>query len=360
MTDLSLIGGERFDQIPPELVERVGHAFNTDGFIYATNHGLSTEAVKRQFSIGQYAFHGVTEQRQQEFAGDIVQTGSFEGYKRPGHWKIAGVGDQISQLNLVSRTFEQEGRTLPPELQALWPEMEWFGRYVHGVIARKIFNLLSLALKLPVETLWNLHKDALTSKGSELFRYASYRPPPKEDDEALGNVRLAGHADFNSISILFSQPITSLEVLMPDNRWRMARHIENALVVNLGDTMYFLSGGYLKQTIHRVIAPPEDQAQYERLGVFYFSFPENNVVMEPVSGSEVAQDHYRMHHPQGFWEGAQPPTAGEWQALRVSRFGQTGSKERKDGHAESSKVSRGDEEINLWAQEAGTSMPIAT
>lgn len=350
--DLGLIQGKEFEEIPLSLVERVGKAFNEDGFVYAINHGLSAEAVRRQFSIGQYAFHGVSEQQQEAFAGDIVRTGSFEGYKRPGHWKIAGIGDQIRQLNLVSRTFSSQGKTLPPELQALYPEMEQFARYVHDVIAHKVFNLLSLALKLPADTLWKLHKDALEDgKGNELFRYASYRAPPKEDDQALSNVRLAGHSDFNSISILFSQPITSLEVLMPDGQWKLARHVDNGLVINLGDTMYFLSGGYLKQTIHRVIAPPEDQAQYERLGVFYFSFPENDVVLEPIAASTVAQENYHQHHPNGFWGGAKTPTASEWQALRVSRFGQVGSQSRQDGHIEGNKVFKGNEEINLWAHQ---------
>ena len=34
--------------------------------------------------------------------------------------------------------------------------------------------------------------------------------------------------------------------------------------------MEFLSGGYYKATIHRVVQPPVDQRGYERLGVFYF------------------------------------------------------------------------------------------
>mgnify|MGYP003723520249 CR=1 FL=1 len=33
---------------------------------------------------------------------------------------------------------------------------------------------------------------------------------------------------------------------MPSNEWKFARHIDNALVINLGDAMHFLSGGFFK------------------------------------------------------------------------------------------------------------------
>lgn len=51
-------------------------------------------------------------------------------------------------------------------------------------------------LKLPADTLWNLSKDP-ESKGLDLLRYAMYHTPSKDDDKALGGVRLQGHTDFN-------------------------------------------------------------------------------------------------------------------------------------------------------------------
>ena len=51
--------------------------------------------------------------------------------------------------------------------------------------------------------------------------------------------------------------------------------------------MEFLSGGYYKATIHRVILPPVDQRGYTRLGVIYFAFPDADVKLMPVSGSPV-------------------------------------------------------------------------
>ena len=166
---------------------------------------------------------------------------------------------------------------------------------------------------------------------------------------------------FRSVSILWSQPITSLEVLMPDNQWRLVKHRPNALVLNAGDALHFLSGSFIKPTIHRVVAPPADQAHYTRLGIFYFArelllrldlknrlenrlylplitFPvfNDDVPLQPLLESPVVREAYKG---KNFWKwqeetGEKVPTAGEWERLRVRAYGQGGTKKRDDGHEE--------------------------
>ena len=33
----------------------------------------------------------------------------------------------------------------------------------------------------------------------------------------------------------------------------------DGLIVNIGDAMEFITGGYFKSSIHRVVGPPDDQ-----------------------------------------------------------------------------------------------------
>lgn len=339
--DLSTITGDDYTCVPESVVASVGEAFSRDGFIYAENHGLSWDQVLRQFAIGQYAFNGVSEQDKAKYKADILGTGSFVGYKEQGHWKLNGVKDRIEQLNFGSQSFSPEKRDklFPPALHELLPEIEEFARFNHSVILRKILSVLSRVLKLPADYLWNLSKEP-EKRGLDLLRYAMYHTPDQADDDKLGGVRLQGHTDFNSVSILWSQPITSLEVLMPDNQWRLVKHRDNALVINLGDAMHFISGGYLKQTIHRVVAPPADQAHYTRLGIFYFALFNDDVLLEPLeSESEVVRQAYaeRKAREGGFWDvaksnGDKVPTAGDWERLRVKAYGQQHAKKAQDGH----------------------------
>ncbi|GAK67410.1 clavaminate synthase-like protein [Moesziomyces antarcticus] len=338
--DLSQISGDDFTSVPESVVREVGEAFSRDGFIYAENHGLSWEHVLRQFAIGQYAFNGVSEADKAKYKADILSTGSFVGYKEQGHWKLNGVKDRIEQLNFGSQSFAADKREqlFPPSIQHLLPEIEEFARFNHAVILRKILSVLSLVLKLPANHLWELSKEP-EKRGLDLLRYAMYHTPDQQDDDKLGGVRLQGHTDFNSVSILWSQPITSLEVLMPDNKWRLVKHRDNALVINLGDAMHFISGGYLKQTIHRVVAPPADQAHYTRLGIFYFALFNDDVALEPIEESSVVRETYaaRKHKEGGFWDAAKAkgekvPTAGDWERLRVKAYGQQQAKKAQDGH----------------------------
>lgn len=57
--------------------------------------------------------------------------------------------------------------------------------------------------------------------------------------------------------------------------------------MNLADTISHLTGGWLKSSIHRVVAPPKDQWDYERTGLLYFARPHNDTVLTPILDSPV-------------------------------------------------------------------------
>jgi isopenicillin N synthase-like dioxygenase len=60
-------------------------------------------------------------------------------------------------------------------------------------------------------------------------------------------------------------------------------------VINTGDAMEFLSGGFYKPTIHRIVRPPVDQRPYDRLGVIYFAMLDDDVRLIPFAESPVLQ-----------------------------------------------------------------------
>lgn len=91
------------------------------------------------------------------------------------------------------------------------------------------------------------------------------------------------------MTLLWSQPVAALQILSPDGKWRWVKHVENGIVVNAGDAMEFLSGGFYKATIHRVVQPPEDQRNHTRLGLIYFTVPDEDVKLVPFTGSPVLQ-----------------------------------------------------------------------
>ena len=56
----------------------------------------------------------------------------------------------------------------------------------------------------------------------------------------------------------------------------------DADIVNVADALEFLSGGYLRSTVHRVVRPPEEQAEQPRLSLIYFARPQADVKVRPV------------------------------------------------------------------------------
>jgi len=139
---------------------------------------------------------------------------------------------------------------------------------------------------------------------------------PLTSAEALktNGVMLNGHTDFNSISTLVSQPISALQILMPDGVWRYVKHKDNALVINIGDQLSFMSGGILKGTIHRVVRPPEDQLHLRRLGVFHFAHFINDVPLDLLPSEKVRENGHVIFEDK-------IPTSDQWEAARIKSYG---------------------------------------
>ena len=97
------------------------------------------------------------------------------------------------------------------------------------------------------------------------------------------------------------------------------KHVPNALVVNAGDAMEFLSGGFYKATIHRVVQPPEDQRGHTRVGAFYFAMTDDDVKLVPQEESPALQRAgvvRRFANEEG-------PTMEQWRRGRTSAYGQS-------------------------------------
>lgn len=75
--------------------------------------------------------------------------------------------------------------------------------------------------------------------------------------------------------------MSGLQVQTPDG-WKHVKSFEDTIIANVADALEFLSGGYLKSTVHRVIRPPRDQASKPRLSLIYFARPEAQIELLPV------------------------------------------------------------------------------
>jgi isopenicillin N synthase-like dioxygenase len=140
-------------------------------------------------------------------------------------------------------------REHPEALRPFLPEIQAFARHNHEQVLHPILRLLAIGMELPEDAFVNLH--GFSAEGDTFVRFMKYYPRSKEDELKTKNVWLKGHTDFGSITVLYSQPVAALQIMTREGQWKWVRHIENALIINIGDSIEFLSGGFYKATIHR-------------------------------------------------------------------------------------------------------------
>ncbi|KAJ3764444.1 hypothetical protein EV360DRAFT_91231 [Lentinula raphanica] len=307
--DLSL-----YDTDKPKLIETVQTALQRDGFFYVIGHGIDIEKLNRQFAIGEVAFDRVPREEKEAHRAQIKEKGSFMGYKLQNYWEIKdGVRDRIEHYNFYNNSIDPVTRH-PTALRPFVPEVKEFLHTMRNTVLRRVLNLIDGVLGLDEGYLWNLHQDAQGVMGDDVFRYMIYDPLTGQESKKTNGVMLNGHTDFNSISTLISQPITALQVLMPDDVWRYVKHKDGAFVINIGDQLSFMSGGVLKGTMHRVVSPPEDQRALRRLGVFHFAQFRNHLPLDLLPSEKVHKEGHII------FEGEVPTTNG-WEQTRVKSYG---------------------------------------
>ncbi|KAF7296788.1 Clavaminate synthase-like protein [Mycena indigotica] len=298
-----------------KLAVEVRDAMHVHGFFYVVNHGWSPEQTARIFDIADIPFSAVSAEEKQVYAGRMKEVGSYQGYKLRQYWHIDnGVHDQLEHYN-INRDITKRGH--PEAVRPFLPEIEAFARHSHFDVLHPVLRLLALGLELAEEELVDMH--GFDAVGETYVRFMKYYPRSQEEEMKTNNVWLKGHSDFGTITVLYSQPVAALQVLGPDNKWRWVRHIDNAIVINAGDALEFLSGGFYKATIHRVVQPPKDQQALTRIGAFYFGMTDDAVKLAPLSHSPVLQ---RVGFVRKVADKL-APTMEEWRKGRTSAYGQS-------------------------------------
>ncbi|TCD61508.1 hypothetical protein EIP91_008305 [Steccherinum ochraceum] len=297
-----------------KLTAEVRSAMKDKGFFYVINHGLTQQETDRMFDIANVPLAQVSEEEKHKFDGKMQQTGSYQGYKPRQYWHVDnGVRDQIEHYNM-NKNLQRKDH--PNALKPYLSEVQEFIKYNHFNILFPLLKLLALGMGFDENTFIPLHNFDAT--GETFLRFMKYYPRTEDDEQKTKNVWLKGHTDFGSVSILWSQPVTALQLICPDGKWRYVSHIPNALVINAGDALEFMSGGFYKATIHRVIQPPPSQQGAQRLGVFYFAMPDDNVKIHPLPNAQEWEERR--------FSDEDAPTMEEYRKGRIIAYGNSETK----------------------------------
>jgi len=270
-----------------ELAPQLHDALRTNGFVYAINHGYTQAQRDRIFDIADVPFTAVPPEEIKIYTTNSDKLGFYTGYKARGFWKVNSENNIFDQIVQYAINRDVTTRPHPEALRPFLPEIDTFARHNHFNVLHTILRLIALSLELPEEALVQKHN--FDRKGVTTVTFMKYYRRTEEEEQLSKNVWIKGHTDIGSVTILWSQPVGGLQILSPDGKWRWVRHIDNALVINTGDMMEFLTGGFYKPTIHRVVQPPPDQSAYDRLSTIYFAMADDDVPLVPLAHSPVLQ-----------------------------------------------------------------------
>lgn len=113
-----------------------------------------------------------------------------------------------------------------------------------------------------------------------------------------------------------------------DGNWKWVKPYPESITVNIADVLQFWSAGYLRSSVHRVVAPPPDQAHIDRLGLLYFLRPAHDLKLRKLESPLLERLGLQSEN-----SAADEIKAGDWVKARVKgnldRVDRTGQKEKE-------------------------------
>ncbi|CAI5759002.1 unnamed protein product [Candida verbasci] len=319
------------------LADKIEKSLSTYGFISLINPGFPVEKLEFLKSLAQSILEVPLEEQKQYLAGALksdledrsksIGAERASGYKPKGYWSMKNnVNDSITHYNFNNmqhdRFFDLEFNNYPDIVIAHLDEIAEYYRFLHTDTLRKLCNLTDIVLELPEGYMYGNYYKVFNGdyeeSGGGAGRFMLYEKMQEEDLKKVDNETLRGHSDSGGFTFITSQPILSLQIRdYYTGQWNYVGHEPNALIVNIGDAMEFITGSYFKSSIHRVVASPIDQQDYKRLVLIYFSKPKETCILDPEPLNSPKLKRLGFNKPQE-WEKI---TFEQWNNEKSRLFG---------------------------------------
>jgi isopenicillin N synthase-like dioxygenase len=277
------ISGFRSDPDGPagaDFVAALRDAFHGIGAAYLVGHGVPDDLVARVRHVAGEFFALPEEER---LAIENVHSPQFRGYTRLGTEHTNGRRDLRDQVD-VGR--EQPAPEIGPDDPAwlrlrgpnLWPEgLPEFRTVVTEYNAaveeagHALMRAVALALGQPAD-----HFDELVTPPEVLTKIIRYPAPSETFPTGQG---VGAHTDAGFLTLLHQDTVGGFEAEV-DGEWVAVPALPGSFVLNIGELLQLVSGGYFRATPHRVVSPPKG---VQRISIAYFFNPRFEARIAPVT-----------------------------------------------------------------------------
>lgn len=328
-----------------DLANRLEKSITTHGFFNLINHGIPQETIDNLRAVSQSVLTLPYEIQKQYLASAPTKEEEVEGgeggergrgFKPKGYWAIKnGIRDSIHHYNFRDSCHDSfvKDKEKHPELVANHlQELADYFNHLQRDILPKLLRLCDLILNIPEGS---LQKHYFAKVGTNLDdsnthgRLMMYEPYGDEQlSQETEGTFLRGHSDMGAFTFITSQPILALQIRdVFTGKWRYIDHLEGSLIVNLGDALEFISGGYFKACLHRVIEPPLDQRKFNRLVIILFCNPSGKAILDPenIQSPKLKQLGLSKEDKLKDWETIQ---FNDWNQTKGKTLGRVAAGER--------------------------------
>jgi isopenicillin N synthase-like dioxygenase len=245
----------------------LGAAARDIGFFYVAGHGIAPALQREVMELARRFFALPVADK---LAVEMVNSAHFRGYNRVASERTRGHPDWREQIDIGAErpALERTPGSPPwvrlqgpnqwpaalPELRAV--ALRWQDAGI-GMLAR-VLRALASALGQSENALEPLY----VHEPHHLLKLIRY--PGRglaQADQGVG-----AHKDSELLTMLLQDEQRGLQV-RTERGWVDVPPVAGTFVVNIGEQLELASDGYLRATVHRVVAPP---AGTERLSVAFF------------------------------------------------------------------------------------------
>jgi isopenicillin N synthase-like dioxygenase len=190
--------------------------------------------------------------------------------------------DYYESLKASRDELRGDGRDLPSSIRERQDLFVRFSDMAHQVVMSILQELdRQLGFGGDRASFQDFHReDAESLTTLSMFRY----PKQKTLDLGVGHNK---HTDIGTLTFLLCDQ-WGLQVLSKDLAgWRFVAPREGHVVINVGDTLRFLSGNRFRSAVHRVI-PTQGVQHEDRYSIAYFLRAANNTQFTDSAGRRVS------------------------------------------------------------------------
>lgn len=240
------------DTNPDAFRAELRDAAHRHGFFYLTGHGIPPELITEVLTLAR-RFFALPDEAKTEIS--MLGSPHFRGYSRIGGELTNGLVDWREQIDIGPQ------RPAIPNAEGYWnlqgpnqwpsvlPELQpVFERWITSVsqVGLRLLGHWAVSLGAPAD----LFDDAFATAPADLTKVVRY-PGTADTEQGVG-----AHKDSGVLTLLLLEPGSAgLQVETTPGQWADVPPVDGAFVVNTGELLEVATGGYLRATRHRVIAP---------------------------------------------------------------------------------------------------------